>query len=247
MTQWNQYQQPERPQYREPVYQQTGYNQQPYQAGYGQPPLVQTRGAASVFSRTMGLVAATTGFFTVGAVLGRDLPPATGLMAYMGAFILMLVMQFTRRASTTTATVMLFGFGALMGVASAPTLAYYAAFEPNLLVRAAAATTLFMVGLGAAGYGIRRDLSAVARISSWALLGLILFGIVAIFLPIPGASLIYCVLGLAIFAGLTLVDFQRLRQTDSMASAPYLAVSIFLDALNVFWFFLRLFGGGRRD
>ncbi len=49
--------------------------------------------------------------------------------------------------------------------------------------------------------------------------------------------------GLVIFAGLTMYDFQRLRRSRGMASAPVIAASIFLDALNVFLFFLRIFGG----
>jgi FtsH-binding integral membrane protein len=43
-----------------------------------------------------------------------------------------------------------------------------------------------------------------------------------------------------IFAGLTLVHFQRLRGSNEAASAPLLAASIFLDGLNVFLFFLNL-------
>jgi FtsH-binding integral membrane protein len=62
---------------------------------------------------------------------------------------------------------------------------------------------------------------------------------------IPGAELLYSILGLVIFAGLTLFDFQRLRLSRGITSAPLLAASIFLDALNVFLFFLRIFGGGR--
>ena len=46
----------------------------------------------------------------------------------------------------------------------------------------------------------------------------------------------------AIFAGLTLVDFQRLRRTQNIRTAPLLAASIFLDVLNVFLLFLSLFG-----
>ena len=42
-------------------------------------------------------------------------------------------------------------------------------------------------------------------------------------------------------SGLTVVDFQRLRRSSDLASAPLLAASIFLDALNVFLFFLRIF------
>jgi FtsH-binding integral membrane protein len=58
----------------------------------------------------------------------------------------------------------------------------------------------------------------------------------------PDGQLIYAVLGLVIFAGLTMFDFQRLRRTQDIASAPLLAASIFLDALNVFLFFLSIFG-----
>lgn len=45
-------------------------------------------------------------------------------------------------------------------------------------------------------------------------------------------------------AGLTMVDFQRLRRNTDLDSAPLLAASIFLDALNVFLFFLRIFSRG---
>jgi modulator of FtsH protease len=85
----------------------------------------------------------------------------------------------------------------------------------------------------------------VARISSWALVGLIVFGIVAILVHIPNGALVYAVVGLAVFAGLTVVDFQRLRVARDLDSAPVLAASIFLDALNVFLFFLTIFGDER--
>jgi FtsH-binding integral membrane protein len=74
---------------------------------------------------------------------------------------------------------------------------------------------------------------------------LLLAGIVLIFVHIPHASLIWAVLGLVIFAGLTMADFQRLRRSQNLNSAPLIAASIFLDILNVFWFFLRIFAGGR--
>ena len=70
------------------------------------------------------------------------------------------------------------------------------------------------------------------------------FGIVLIFVQIPGGSLIYAVAGLVIFAGLTLYDFQRLRRTEDIRTAPLLAASIFLDILNVFVLFLSIFSRG---
>ena len=124
----------------------------------------------------------------------------------------------------------------------APTLAYYASSNPQALWQAGAATALFIAGFGAFGYATRRDLSSLARICFWALLALIVFGIVTIFVNIPNGSLIYAVLGLAIFAGFTMFDFQRLRRTKDIRTAPLLAASIFLDILNVFLFFLSIFG-----
>jgi modulator of FtsH protease len=122
-----------------------------------------------------------------------------------------------------------------------PVLVWYADTDPQALWQAGGATALFIAGFGAAGYATRRDLSGLARVSFWALLALILFGVVLIFVHIPHADLLYSVLGLVIFAGLTAVDFQRLRRSTDLDSAPLLAASIFLDALNVFLFFLRIF------
>ncbi len=63
-----------------------------------------------------------------------------------------------------------------------------------------------------------------------------------IFVHIPQGTIIYAILGLVIFAVLTMFDFQRLRRSNDIASAPLMAASIFLDILNVFLFFLRIFG-----
>jgi FtsH-binding integral membrane protein len=68
---------------------------------------------------------------------------------------------------------------------------------------------------------------------------------VLVFVQIPGGAVIYAVAGLVIFAGLTLFDFQRLRTSNDIRTAPLLAASIFLDILNVFLLFLSLFSGDR--
>ena len=67
------------------------------------------------------------------------------------------------------------------------------------------------------------------------------------FVSIPGGNVIYAVLGLVIFAGYTMYDFQRLRRADQIQAAPLLAASIFLDVFNVFLLLLSLFGGGGRS
>ena len=44
-----------------------------------------------------------------------------------------------------------------------------------------------------------------------------------------------------------MVDFQRLRRSTDVDSAPFLAASIFLDVLNVFLFFLQIFSSQRQN
>src|SRR5262249_55086777 len=122
----------------------------------------------------------------------------------------------------------------------------YVSTEPEVVAQAAGATALFVGGFGAAGYAIRRDLSVYVRFLFWALLALIVFGFVVILTNLPHGTVIYALLGLAIFAGYTLYDFNRLRHTRSEAAAVPIAASIFLDIFNVFLLFLSLFGGGGR-
>jgi FtsH-binding integral membrane protein len=200
---------------------------------------------ATLFAQTMALVALTAGFFAAGAYAGRNLHQGTVFIAWIAAFVVLLIMNFTARRSAAAAVVLLVIFGVLMGVASAPTLVYYATTDPAILWQSGGATALFVAAFGTFGYLTNRDLSAWRRISGIALLILLLAGVVLIFVHIPHASLIWAILGLVVFAGLTAGDFQRLRRAQNIESAPLLAASIFLDILNVFFFFLRIFSGSR--
>jgi FtsH-binding integral membrane protein len=197
--------------------------------------------AHTLFSQTMAYVAATAGLFALGAWAGHNLTGGVGIVAFIAAFACLIGMRFAARRSVPVTVGLLGAFGLLIGLAVAPTVAYYASMDPRALWEAGGATALFIAGFGTAGYATRRDLAPVARASFWALLALIVFGIVLIFVQIPGADLVYSVLGLVIFAGFTLFDFQRLRTNTDVASAPLLAASIFLDVLNVFLFFLEIF------
>src|SRR5580693_1107086 len=198
-----------------------------------------------LFSQTMGYVAITAALFALGAWLGRNLTGAVGIIAFIAAFGCLIGMRFAVRSSIQLAVGLLGAFGLLIGLAVAPTIAYYGSMDPRALWQAGGATALFMAGFGAAGYATRRDLTALVRVSFWALLALIVFGIVLIFVNIPHGDLVYSVLGLVIFAGFTMFDFQRLRTNTDITSAPFLAASIFLDILNVFLFFLEIFSGGQ--
>ena len=202
--------------------------------------------AHTLFAQTMGYVAATAALFALGAYLGRNLPGGASIIFFIAAFASLIGMQFAASKSRQLTLGLLGTFGLLTGLALAPVLTVYAGMNPQALWQAGGATALFIAGFGAAGYATRRDLTAIARGGFWALLALIGFGIALIFVNIPGGALIYSVLGLVIFAGFTMFDFQRIRRSQDIRTAPLLAASIFLDILNVFLFFLQIFSSEER-
>jgi uncharacterized protein len=200
-----------------------------------------TRG---VFGQVMGLVALTLGCTALGAYVGRDFTGGTGIFFLIAMFGCVFGLRAASvRGHEQLAIALLFGLGLILGIAVAPILAFYAKADPGALYQAAGSTAVFVGGLGAYGYATRRDLSRWYRTLFWALLGLLGFGLIALFVAIPGANLIWSIAGLVIFGGFTIIDFNRLRQTPA-AGAVMIAASIFLDVFNVFLFMLALFGGG---
>ena len=196
-----------------------------------------------LLGQVMGLVALTVGCTALGAYVGRDLGGGAGILFFVGAFACIFGLNVAAsRGNEQFAVGLLFGLGLLLGLAVAPVLNDYAKADPAALWQAAGATALFVAGCGAYGYATRRDLSSWARGLFWALLALIAFGIVAIFIAIPNASIIYAVAGLGIFGAYTIFDFNRLRRAGQAEAVP-IAASIFLDVFNIFLLFLTLFGG----
>jgi FtsH-binding integral membrane protein len=171
--------------------------------------------ARALLGQVMGYVAVTIGFAALGAHLGRDLSGGTGLVLFIGALAVTFGLNSAAaKGREQLAIGLLFALGLLLGLAVAPVLADYAEADPSGLWQAAGATAAFVAALGAYGYAARRDLSAWARPLFGALLALIVFGIVAIFVSIPAGNVIYAVAGLVIFGGFTIVDFNRLRRAN---------------------------------
>src|SRR5579884_198119 len=215
-----------------------------YDAALTTGPITRERSRA-VFGQVMGLVALTVGCAALGAYIGRNLSGSTGLLLFIAAFASIFGLNIAAaRGHEQLAIGLLFGLGLLLGLAVGPVLAVYAKAEPSILWQATGATAAFVGGLGAFGYATRRDLSSWARGLFWALLALIAFGVVGIFVAIPNGHIIYAVAGLVIFGAFTIFDFNRLRRATMQSAVP-IAAGIFLDIFNVFLFMLRLLGGGR--
>ncbi len=202
--------------------------------------------ARELLGQVMGYVAVTVGFAALGAFLGRDLSGGIGLALLVATIPVVIGLNIAAsKGREQLAIGLLFGLGLLLGLAVAPLIADYANDGPSVLWQASGVTAAFVTALGTYGYATRRDLSSWGRTLFWALLGLIGFGIVGIFVSIQNGNVIYAVAGLVIFGAFTIFDFNRLRRSTPDAAVP-IAAGIFLDIFNVFLLVLDLFGG-RRD
>jgi hypothetical protein len=102
----------------------------------------------TLFGSTMALIAVTTGLFTLGAYLGRNLSGGWALAFWIASFVCLMAMNVTIRHSARLTLGMLFGFGFLVGLSTAPTISYFANVYPEAVWEAGGATALFVAGLG---------------------------------------------------------------------------------------------------
>lgn len=107
--------------------------------------------------------------------------------------------------------------------------------------------------LGLVGCTTKKDFSTLGAVGIMLLVGLILAGFVNIFVGSSALSFGITVLGLAVFIGLTLYDFQKIKSISAYCSdnevntlAMYGALQLYLDFINIFLKLLRLFAS-RRD
>ena len=115
-------------------------------------------------------------------------------------------------------------------------------------------STLFVTGgaffaLSVYGTVTKRNLDAWRSFLFMGLIGIVLAGIVNIFVRSNGLEFILSCAGVLVFAGLTAYDTQKLRQlgeTGEQRHALIGALMLYLDFVNLFLFLLR-FMGRRRD
>jgi len=215
------------------------------QLGFGQGAALTGDRARAVFGHVMGLVAFALGFAALGAYIARNFSGGAGIIFFLGALGCIFALNAAAaRGHEQVAVALLFGMGLLLGMFVSPILVYYAKTDPGVVYQAAGCTALFVGLLGSIGYATRRDLTGVGRVAMYAFIPVFIFGIIALFVAIPGSNIIYCVLMLAVFGGFTLFDFNRLSHNPSYTSAVPIAAAIFLDIFNVFLLLLSLFGGG---
>lgn len=212
--------------------------------------ILDTRDTASLLSKVLWITTAGFLFTAAGAWLA---PAVLGGISYMllmlVTFGLILGINATRR-SPGVSLGLFYLFSTLMGIEIGPLLQHYMHLQGgvSIVFNAALTTALGMAAMALAAQVARFNYQRVASFALAALIGLIVLGLVSMFVHFlsPG---VYAWLTLAIFSVLLLVDFMRLRDGGLGLTPVQMSLSIYLDALNIFLALLQIFGNGngRRD
>jgi modulator of FtsH protease len=208
--------------------------------------ILDSRSTASLLSKVLWITTAGFLFTAVGAYISPEL---LGGMSYMGLFIitfgLIFAVNIAVKRSPGLALVLFYAFTLLMGVEVGPLIKMYL-HAPNgesIVFEAAATTAVGMFCMGLVAQVVRFDYRRVYNYVFAALIGLIIVGVLGMFVHIISPGL-YAWATLAIFSVLLLIDFMRLRDGALGLSPVQMALSIYLDALNIFLALLQIFGNG---
>ena len=195
-----------------------------------------------LLGQVMFLVAIAIGFCALGTLLGRDLAIGTARILSFVGFGMLLVSSFGGERFRVGAFAMgwLFGTALLIGLGLGPVIAYFASVDESALTQAFAGTAATVLGAGALGFALSKDLAPWMRPLSlivfalaigtivWSLFG----GTISPFVSL----LIY-----GVSAALIVVDFNYLRKHGTEADAVWLATGIFVSIVNIFLSLLNIF------
>jgi modulator of FtsH protease len=214
-----------------------------------QPPRQQLGAAAipthSLLAQVLGISAIGWCITALGAWLFASVPAGVGMIAMLVGFGLLFGCMAARK-NEALSLALFYAFTFCEGLGIAPVISQYERTIGSGVVTDAALTTgLGMFALGAIVYATGLDLRRFQGYLTLALLGVIVLGVASMFVHFIHPQT-YAYLILAIFTAYVLIDFARIRAGGGGATPVMLAVSIYLDALNIFLALLQIFGGRRR-
>lgn len=207
---------------------------------------------ATLVRRTYSLVFVSILFTVAGAMFALSQPSVLNAVAahpWISAIAtfapLLLAMRAQNVFPANIALVLLFTFAE--GVFLAPVLYVYGQQQPGLITQAAIMTIGSFGVLTAYAFVSRRDFSAWGSfftVGLWVVIGSMLLNF--FFFRNPGFQVAIAGITVLVFCGLLVYDTWRIRNVYGPNEYVGAAVRIYLDLLNLFLAFIRIFSGGRR-
>jgi modulator of FtsH protease len=188
------------------------------------------------------LITAAAAYLTASLAL----PQGVSLGAMLVGFLFLIGISATR-ANEPLSLLFYYAFTFCEGVGIGPVVSAYARLDgPEVVLNAAATTGLGMLVLGGIVYLTSFDYRKLSGYAFAALVVLVVVGLISAFTHFLHPAT-YSWLTLLVFGVLVLVDFARVKAGGDGLSAVQIAVSIYLDAINIFLAILRLTGSRGRD
>lgn len=163
--------------------------------------------------------------------------------------VVMLLSFLAARMSGPVAAALFLGYSALTGMTLSIFFAYYTA---GSIAQAFFLTAGVYGAMAIYGTVTKKDLSAWGTFLFMGLIGVLLAGVVNLFVRSSMVSFVGACASVLVFAGLTAYDTQKLREMHantgySSATAVSIrgALTLYLDFINLFIAFLQLFGRRR--
>lgn len=199
-------------------------------------------------AKVMCLLSLTIATAGVGAYAGRRLQ---GWLSLIGLLILSIIGMFIVRAAGggMMATVLLAGWGFINGLMLGPLVGMAVAEEgPGIVIQSLTGTTAVMILTGMIAIGTGIDFSGLAPLLLISLLGLIVVGLVRIFVRFSRTvNLLYSAIGMLVFSGFFLYHFFRMsRSENTWERAVDLTISLYLTFANFFTYLLQFLLSSRR-
>src|SRR4051794_14736364 len=193
----------------------------------------------------MFLVAVAIGFLAIGTIVGKGLAFNTARILSFVGFGMLILSSFggMRFRVGAFAIGWLYATAFVIGLGLGPVLNYIGQTDSSAITAAAGGTALTVLGMGAAGFAMSKDLAPWMRPLSFVVLGAVVISIVA--LVFGGAGSLSPLLSFVIFAAsaaLIMVDFNYLRKHGTEDDTVMLATGIFVSIVNIFISLLNLFG-----
>lgn len=230
---------------------QFGGPQRPYPGFGGPQPYSRPAIGGSTLSAVFGLLGLSALFTAGGALVSIVVGGGVYWIGLIGMFVTLIALQFLRERSPIN-LILTFAFATLVGFMLGAILeAYIAAGLGNLVLSAAAATGAVSTIAGFVGYTTKRNLTRLGPALFIALLALIVAMVIGFFVHLALLQMLISAAGAVIFTLFLVVDLNRVARTEapSQGTVIMLAVSVYLDILNLFLFLLSLLGmtsGSRR-
>lgn len=140
----------------------------------------------------------------------------------------------------------LFGFTAFTGVVISPLIAIISQINPGSILAAGVLTVGIFGGLTAYVFISKRDFSFLRGMVTVGLIVVILAGVVNIFLGSGALGFAVAAATLLLFSGYVLYDTSNIIRRYPTNEYVAGALSLYLDAFNIFLAILRLLNSGRR-